>query len=40
MNLDEKVLDAIKRQYASIWTNIIGEEPPEVFKDTGEKEAE
>lgn len=40
MNLDTKVLDAIKRQYADIWTNIIGEEPPEAFKNTGEKEAE
>ena len=39
MNLDAKVLAAIKRQYADIWTNIIGEEPPEVFKGTGEKEA-
>ena len=40
MTLDEKVLDAIRRQYASIWTNIIGEEPPQVFKDADEKEAE
>ena len=32
--LDDEILTKIKRNYAHIWTHIIGEDPPEIFKTT------
>lgn len=38
MHLDDEILTKIKRNYAHIWTHIIGEDPPEIFKTDDEED--